>query len=104
MTGLIGGSFGYGSSSIPRLELALPGLSICPAPQYNPNITFHGLFTIPFMIMPITIGGFGNLSSPSSPRPSDMIFPRLNAFNGIPRISSPSHLNVHSIVAVLINN
>ena len=65
MTGLIGGSFGYGLSLILRLELALPGFSICSALQYNSNITFHGLFTIPFMIMPIPIGGFGNISSPS---------------------------------------
>ena len=58
--GLIGGSFGYGLSLILRIELTSPGFLICSSPQYNPIITFHGLFTTSFMIMPILIGGFGN--------------------------------------------
>ena len=57
--GLIGGSFGYGLSLILRIELTLPGFILCSPPQYNPIITFHGLFTTSFMIMPILIGGFG---------------------------------------------
>ena len=61
MPGLIGGSIGYGLSSILRLELTLPGFILCPSLQYNPNLTFHGIFMTPFMIMPILIGGFGNL-------------------------------------------
>ena len=40
---LIGGSFGYGLSLILRMELTLPGFILCPPPQYNPIITFHGL-------------------------------------------------------------
>ena len=65
IAGIIGGSFGYGSSSTTRLELNLPGFSISSSPQYNSLITFHGLFMILFMITPILIGGFGNVSLPS---------------------------------------
>ena len=61
MSGLIGGSIGFGLSIILRLELALPGFILCSSLQYNPNITFHGIFMIPSMIMPILIGGFGNI-------------------------------------------
>ena len=79
--GLIGGSFGYGLSLILRIELTLPGFILCPPPQYNPIITFHGLFTTSFMIMPILIGGFGNFLIPLLLCSSDMIFPRLNALS-----------------------
>ena len=77
--GLIGGSFGYGLSVILRIELALPGFILSSSLQYNSIITFHGLFTTSFMIMPILIGGFGNFLIPLLLRSSDMIFPRLNA-------------------------
>ena len=63
------------------MELTLPGFILCPPPQYNPIITFHGLFTTSFMIMPILIGGFGNFPIPLLLCSSDMIFPRLNAFS-----------------------
>ena len=81
MSGLIGGSVGYGLPTIIRLELALPGFPIRSSPQYNTRITFHGLFTTSSMIMPILIGGFGNIPLPLPPRPSDMIFPRMNALS-----------------------
>jgi heme/copper-type cytochrome/quinol oxidase subunit 1 len=45
------------------------------------TITFHGIFMIPSMIMPLLIGGFGNILSPLMPCPSDMIYPRLNALS-----------------------
>ncbi len=80
-SGLIGGSFGYGLSLIIRVELALPGFLICSSLQYNSCITFHGLFMIFFMIMPILIGGFGNVLLPLLLCSSDMIFPRLNALS-----------------------
>ena len=63
MSGLIGGSIGFGLPIILRLELALPGFIPCPPLQYNSNITFHGIFMTSSMIMPILIGGFGNYSS-----------------------------------------
>ena len=81
MAGLIGGSLGYGLSLIIRLELSLPGFLICSSLQYNSIITFHGLFMIFFMIMPILIGGFGNILLPLLLCTSDMIFPRLNALS-----------------------
>ena len=81
MPGLIGGPIGFGLPIILRLELALPGFIPCPPLQYNPNITFHGIFMTPSMIMPILIGGFGNTPLPLMLCPSDMIFPRLNALS-----------------------
>ena len=81
MSGLIGGSIGFGLPIIMRLELALPGFIACPSLQYNPNITFHGIFMTPSMIMPVLIGGFGNILLPLMPCSSDMIFPRLNALS-----------------------
>jgi len=79
--GLIGGSIGFGLSLILRLELALPGFIISSSLQYNPCITFHGILMILFMIMPILIGGFGNVPIPLMLCSSDMIFPRLNALS-----------------------
>jgi cytochrome c oxidase subunit 1 len=81
LSGLIGGSIGFGLSIILRLELSLPGFIISSSLQYNSFITFHGIFMIFFMIMPIIIGGFGNLIIPFSLCSSDMIFPRLNALS-----------------------
>ena len=40
MSGLIGGSIGFGLSIILRLELALPGFILCSSLQYNSNITY----------------------------------------------------------------
>ena len=79
--GLIGGWFGFTLSLILRLELALPGFIISSSLQYNSCITFHGIFMIFFMIMPILIGGFGNILIPLMVCSCDMIFPRLNALS-----------------------
>jgi cytochrome c oxidase subunit 1 len=81
MLGIIGGSIGFGLSIILRLELVLPGFILCSSLQYNSIITFHGIFMIFFMIMPILIGGFGNILLPLMLCSSDMIFPRLNALS-----------------------
>ena len=81
MLGLIGGSIGFGLSIILWLELVLPGFILCSSLQYNSIITFHGIFMIFFMIMPILIGGFGNILLPLMLCSSDMIFPRLNALS-----------------------
>ncbi len=79
--GLIGGPTGIGSSNTIRLELVLPGHTSISTLQYNPCITFHGILTISLMIMPLLIGGFGNLFIPLLVSPMDMIFPRLNALS-----------------------
>ena len=81
IAGWIGGSFGFGLSIIIRLELGLAGFIISSSVQYNSMITFHGIFMISFMIMPLLIGGFGNISIPLMLSSSDMIFPRLNALS-----------------------
>jgi len=81
LSGLIGGSIGLGLSLVIRLELALPGFILCSSISYNSAITFHGLFMIFFMIMPILIGGFGNILIPLMLGFDDMIFPRLNALS-----------------------
>jgi len=79
--GLIGGSLGFGLSIIIRLELSLPGFNNVASLNYNSIITFHGLLMIFFMIMPILIGGFGNVLIPILIGCNDMIFPRLNLFS-----------------------
>jgi heme/copper-type cytochrome/quinol oxidase subunit 1 len=79
--GWMGGSMGFGLSMIMRLELGLPGLMICSSVQYNGMITFHGILMIFFMIMPLLIGGFGNVIVPLMVSSCDMIFPRLNALS-----------------------
>jgi cytochrome c oxidase subunit 1 len=64
-----------------RLELGMPGYVLLSANQYNLCITMHGIFMIFFMIMPILIGGFGNIIIPIMVGSSDMIFPRLNSLS-----------------------
>lgn len=81
ITAIIGGSIGFSLSIIIRLELALPGFILCSSMNYNNCITFHGLFMIFFMIMPLLIGGFGNLLIPLIICSEDMLFPRLNALS-----------------------
>ena len=81
MIGIFGGSLGIGLSLLIRLEITLPGFIICSSLQYNSLITFHGILMIFFMIMPLLIGGFGNLLIPLILFISDMLFPRLNALS-----------------------
>lgn len=64
-----------------RLELGLPGFSVTSSLSYNSVITFHGIFMIFFMIMPLLIGGFGNSLIPLMLSSADMIFPRMNALS-----------------------
>jgi heme/copper-type cytochrome/quinol oxidase subunit 1 len=81
LVGMIGGGFGWGLSVIIRIELGLPGYAITSSLSYNSVITFHGIYMIFFMIMPLLIGGFGNCLVPLLLCTSDMIFPRLNALS-----------------------
>ena len=59
-----------------RVENAIFGFVLSTAQQYTSNFTFHGLFMIFFMIMPILIGGFGNILLPIMVGASDLVFPR----------------------------
>lgn len=79
--GIIGGYLGFTLSILIRLELALCGYVYSSASSYTSNFTYHGLLMIFFMIMPILIGGFGNILLPLIVGSSDLFFPRLNALS-----------------------
>lgn len=79
LSGAIGGSVGLALSLLVRCEVIIIGFLITSAQQYNNIISFHGLFMTFFMIMPVLIGGFGNILLPIMLGSSDLIFPRLNA-------------------------
>jgi len=81
LVGIMGGSLGIGMSVVIRLELSLPGYVFVSSLQYNSSMTFHGIMMIFFMIMPILMGGMGNILLPILLRCPDMIFPRLNGLS-----------------------
>ena len=75
VAGVIGGLLSLGM----RLELQSPGLQYFSNPHmFNVFVTGHGLIMVFFMIMPSTMGGFGNWMMPLMIGAPDIAFPRIN--------------------------
>nr|AYE40119.1 cytochrome c oxidase subunit 1 [Eudiplozoon sp. DZ-2018] len=79
--GIWSGFVGLGLSILIRLNMMDPYHNIVSTEVYNFVITSHGIVMIFFFLMPVLIGGFGNILLPLFTRLDDMKMPRVNVFS-----------------------
>nr|YP_007183148.1 cytochrome c oxidase subunit I [Paratenuisentis ambiguus]CCA94479.2 cytochrome oxidase subunit 1 [Paratenuisentis ambiguus] len=73
-----GGLLGFSLSGLIRLELSVGGCWLGSEALYNMIVTSHAILMVFFLVMPLFMGGLGNLLTPLMMGVSDMAFPRLN--------------------------